>query len=578
MGGRIPSQFIDELLHRIDIVELIQSRITLKKSGANYLALCPFHTEKTPSFNVNPDKQFYHCFGCGASGTAIGFLMEHDNMGFVEAVEELAQRAGLEVPREGGYRQGPDHGDLIELLEKASATYQGWLRNHPQRQRAVDYLKQRGLSGVIAAEYQLGYVPPGWDNIKRALGGDDAKVADKLALCGLLTSKEDGHSYDRFRDRIIFPIRDTRGRTIGFGGRVMGDDKPKYLNSPETPLFHKGRELYGLYEARKAQRKLTSILVVEGYMDVIALAQFEVRNAVATLGTATSADHLEKMFRIVSEVVFCFDGDQAGRDAAWKALNTALPLMRDGREVRFLFLPEGEDPDSLIRAEGKEGLERRIGEALPLSEYFFRQLQQGIDPASVEGRSKIAQQAEPLIASIPQSVYRDLLQKRLNELVGLELSVMPASAPPPFAPRQRQRAPYRRGGRDLKLSLQRRAITILVQCPVVVAACAEGEEVSERWRLLDEPGVALLAELFDQLKSDPGCTTATLLEHWRDRPEYPALSKLAVAELDLSGDPDALAAEFVDALKQMGARHDKRERDRKLEEQLREMLAKRGSQ
>ncbi|MEW8281341.1 MAG: DNA primase, partial [Candidatus Thiodiazotropha taylori] len=347
MAGKIPTHFIDQLLNRVDIVDVINRRVTLKKAGKEFQACCPFHDEKTPSFTVSPSKQFYHCFGCGAHGSAIGFLMEYDNLGFVEAVEELAQSAGLEVPREGGNEQGPDLRPLYELMEKTARFYQHQLKHHAESPAAVDYLKSRGMSGQIAASYGIGFAPPGWDNLTGTLGSDKASL-ERLNKCGLL-SESNGKQYDRFRNRIIFPIRDPRGRTIGFGGRVLGDDKPKYLNSPETPLFHKGRELYGLYEARQANREISNLLVVEGYMDVVALAQHNIQNAVATLGTATTHEHLELIFRNCPEVIFCFDGDRAGRDAAWKALNTSLPLMRDGREVRFLFLPQGEDPDTQVR-------------------------------------------------------------------------------------------------------------------------------------------------------------------------------------------------------------------------------------
>ena len=559
MGGLIPRQFIDELLRRTDIVELIDSRVPLKKTGSNYQALCPFHNEKSPSFSVNPDKQFYHCFGCQASGSAIGFLMEYDNMDFVEVVEELAQRAGLEVPREVNYQEGPDNGDLYDLLEQASQIFQGWLRNHKDSAKAVEYLKGRGLSGEIAAEYQLGYAPPGWDNLKRSLADGRGAVEAKMLQGGLLTEKED-RSYDRFRDRIIFPIRDARGRTIGFGGRVMGDDKPKYLNSPETPIFHKGSELYGLHEARKAMRKITSMLVVEGYMDVIALAQFGVRNCVATLGTATSSDHLERLFRIVSEVVFCFDGDQAGRDAAWKALNTGLPLMKDGRNLGFLFLPDGEDPDSLIRAEGKEGLESRIRQAMPLSEFLFKRLQESIDISSAEGRAKLADQAAPLISKLPKGVYHELLQARLNELVPVGFNLPAAPAP------QKRRIQRPERGGDRRISMQRKAITCLIQYPSV----ADQPDFAEEWRKLDEPGIPLLAEMFDLARSAEGITTARMLEHWSGREEYAALRKLATMDLEIS--EDKVAAEFLDALRRMDEKYRKQQRDFLLEEQLRQAL------
>lgn len=338
MAGKIPAHFIDELLNRVDIVDLINGRVPLKKAGRDYHACCPFHHEKTPSFTVSREKQFYHCFGCGAHNNAIGFLMEYDNLSFVDAVEELAAQIGLEIPRETGDDSGPDYRPLYETLEQAARFYQWQLRKHADADRAIGYLKQRGLTGDISADFGIGFAPPGWDNLIRQLG-QDTKGLERLRLSGLISEPEQNKCYDRFRDRIMFPIRDHRGQTIAFGGRILDDSKPKYLNSPETPVFHKGRALYGLFEARKALRKIERLLVVEGYMDVVALAQFGIRYAVATLGTATTDEHLERLFRTTSEVIFCFDGDRAGREAGWKALQTALPHMKDGREARFLFLP-----------------------------------------------------------------------------------------------------------------------------------------------------------------------------------------------------------------------------------------------
>ncbi|NIP82922.1 MAG: DNA primase, partial [Gemmatimonadetes bacterium] len=352
MAGRIPRQFIDDLLSRVDIVDVVDEYVPLKKGGKDHKACCPFHNEKTPSFTVSADKQFYHCFGCGAHGTAIGFLMEYAHMDFVEAVEDLAARAGLEVPREAGSGQREESlQPIYDILARASAWYQKQLRQHPEAGSAKDYLKGRGLSGEIAAQFQLGFAPTGWDNLLGAIGATDAERA-LMARAGLLVDKGGGGFYDRFRGRVIFPILDRRGRTIGFGGRVLGDDTPKYLNSPESAIFHKGRELYGLYQARKAAGKPERLIVVEGYMDVVALAQHGIRNAVATLGTAATEAHLEQLFRVSQDVVFCFDGDEAGRRAAWRALETALPAMHDGRQAFFMFLPEGQDPDSLVRERG----------------------------------------------------------------------------------------------------------------------------------------------------------------------------------------------------------------------------------
>lgn len=378
MAGLIPQSFIDDLLNRTDIVEVVSSRIQLKKTGKNYSACCPFHKEKTPSFTVSPDKQFYYCFGCGAGGNALGFVMDHDQLEFPQAVEELAKRAGMDVPREerggrGHTPRQPTDSPLYPLLSAAAEFYKQALKSHPARKAAVNYLKGRGLTGEIARDFGLGFAPPGWDNLLKHLGGDNLQLKAMLDAGLLVENSDTGKRYDRFRDRVMFPIRDSRGRIIAFGGRVLGDDKPKYLNSPETPVFHKGQELYGLYEARQKNRDLDEIMVVEGYMDVIALAQQGIRNAVATLGTATSEEHIKRLFRLVPSILFCFDGDQAGRKAAWRALESVLPNLQDGKRVRFLFLPEGEDPDSLVRAEGEDAFRARITQqAQPLAEYFFQ--------------------------------------------------------------------------------------------------------------------------------------------------------------------------------------------------------------
>lgn len=434
MAGLIPQSFIDDLLNRTDIVEVVASRIQLKKAGKNFSARCPFHNEKTPSFSVSPDKQFYYCFGCGAGGNALGFIMDHDHLDFRQAVEEMAKNAGLEVPREEDGRASkprpPTDSPLFAALESAAEFYRGALKNHPTRQAAIEYLKNRGLSGEIARDFGLGFAPPGWDNLLKHLGGDSLQLKTMLDA-GLLIENTDNAEkikrYDRFRDRIMFPIRDTRGRIIAFGGRVLGDDKPKYLNSPETPVFHKGQELYGLFEARKNNRNLDEILVVEGYMDVIALAQQGLRNAVATLGTATSDEHVKRLFRLVPNILFCFDGDPAGRKAAWRALEATLPSLQDGRRARFMFLPEGEDPDSLVRAEGTDAFRARLQQqSQPLADYFFQQLMEEADPGSLEGKAHLATLAAPLLDKIPGANLKTLMQQRLREITGLNF--VPARA------------------------------------------------------------------------------------------------------------------------------------------------------
>ncbi|HZJ93320.1 MAG TPA: DNA primase [Thiopseudomonas sp.] len=440
MAGLIAQGFIDDLLNRTDIVEVVGSRVQLKKSGKNYTACCPFHQEKTPSFSVNHEKQFYYCFGCGAGGNALGFIMDHDHLDFPEAVEELAKRAGVEVEREDSSSSTPHKprqpvdSPLYALLTAASDYYRGALKSHPQRHAAVNYLKNRGVSGVIARDFALGFAPPGWDNLSKHLGGDT--LQEKAMIdAGLLAENEDTkRRYDRFRDRIIFPIHDSRGRIIGFGGRVLGDDKPKYLNSPETAVFHKGQELYGLYEARKHNRQLNEIIVVEGYMDVIALAQQGLRNAVATLGTATSAEHIKRLFRVVPNILFCFDGDNAGRKAAWRALEATLGNLKDGQQARFLFVPDGEDPDSLIRSEGLEAFQARIAQqSVALTEYFFTHLAEEVNLDSLEGKAHMATLASPLIEQIPGANLRALMRQKLTQMTGLDTApeAMPDHSPEP---------------------------------------------------------------------------------------------------------------------------------------------------
>jgi DNA primase len=537
MAGRIPPAFIDELLNRVDIVDLINGRISLKKAGKDYQACCPFHDEKTPSFSVSRDKQFYHCFGCGVHGSAIGFLMEYDNMSFVEAVEELAQQAGVEVPREGGDKpQGPDPRPIYETLEQAAKFYAWQLRDHETAQRAVDYLKGRGLSGEIASTFNIGYAPPGWDNLVRQLGRDKSGL-ERLKKAGL-TSESGDRCYDRLRDRIIFPIRDHRGRTIGFGGRVLGDEKPKYLNSPETPVFHKGRELYGLYEARKALHHLKRLLVVEGYMDVVALAQFGIRYAVATLGTATTPEHLEKLFRTAPEVVFCFDGDRAGREAGWKALNTTLPLMSEGREARFLFLPDGEDPDSLIRQEGNEAFEARIANATPLSRFLFDRLTEQVDMGSLDGRARLAELAKPLLALLPQGVFREMMYRELGEQVKLDPQRLGGQAPQ----RDRRSRTTAKQQPLRAMTPMQKTIALVMQHPEIV----QEANLPTGWQNLNLPGAALLQELLAFLLSRPMLTPDTLLERWRGREEYRYLMKLHAQDLALSA--DTAASELRDSL------------------------------
>ncbi len=534
MPGRISESFINELLTRIDIVDVIERRVPLKKAGREWTACCPFHDERTPSFTVSPQKQFYHCFGCGAHGSAIGFLMNYEHLEFQDAVEELAQDAGLEVVREGGTgpRRREDRSDLYTLLDEAAGWYQQQLAASPE---ARDYCRRRGLDDAVIERFRIGWAPAGWDGILRQLGRSPERLGH-LDQAGMLSVGKSGKKYDRFRERLMFPIMDRRGRVIAFGGRVVGKDQsPKYLNSPETPLFHKGRELFGLWQVKQASSKLERLLVVEGYMDAIALHQAGLPIAVATLGTATTPEHAERLFRSAPEVVFCFDGDRAGRAAAWKAMEAALPCLRDGRQAGFLFLPEGEDPDSLVRAEGRDGFSRRLDQATPLSDYLFDTLAADINTTSIDGRARLAEQARPLIARLPDGAFRDLMAQELERRTGA------SAAPAPAAPPARRAVPGPRGD---KPSLVRSAVVLLLAKPDLASTL----EPPYPFAALQKPGMDLLLELIETARRHPGLHTAALLEHFRQRPEHAFLQKLAMQPL---ADNLDLEHEFAGALEQM---------------------------
>lgn len=524
MSARIPRSFIDDLLSRVDIVDVIDARVPLKKAGKDYKACCPFHDEKTPSFTVSQDKQFYHCFGCGAHGSAIGFLMEYEHMNFPEAVEELAARAGIEVPREAATATRSERADdLIPTLKQAQRFYQQQLRA-PAGRAAVDYLKIRGVSGEIAAAFNLGYAADAWNGLLNAVGTDAAAQA-ALARAGLTVKKDDGGYYDRFRARLMFPIEDYRGRLIGFGGRVIGAGEPKYLNSPDTPLFHKGRELYGLFRAREAIRAANRVLVVEGYMDVIALAQFGVDYAVATLGTATTRDHLERLFRFAPEVVFCFDGDRAGREAAWRALENALPVVHAGRQAGFLFLPEGEDPDTLVRKEGRAAFEARLRNVIALPDLFFQTLSQRVDLQRLDGRARLVELARPLLAAMQPDALRGLMLERLADLAQLTPQRLDALVGRPASATARAPQPQGRATSDRKPSLVRLAVALLLHEPALAAGyIAQRETLGDS----DEPGMDLLRELLNVLAREPHLRTGALVEHFRGSPHEGAIGRLAV--------------------------------------------------
>jgi DNA primase len=559
MAGRIPDSFLDDLVVRSDIVEVIGARVPLKKAGREFKACCPFHNEKSPSFWVSPDKQFYHCFGCGAHGTVIGFLMQYEKMEFLEAVGDLAQRAGLELPREAQAPRDPGTADLHDVMSLAARFFE---QNLADNARARTYAAARGLDAKTTSDFALGYAPDAWDTLLKRFGTRDDERR-RLFQVGLIVERSGGGErandgegaggfYDRFRDRLMFPIRDSRGRVIGFGGRVIDQGEPKYLNSPESPLFHKGRELYGLYEARQARRDFKRLMIVEGYMDVVRLHQAGITYAVATLGTATTQEHLNKLFKMTSEVVFCFDGDAAGRRAARRAMENALGMAHDGHEFRFMFLPEGHDPDTLVASEGAEAFESRLQSALPLSEYLVQQLSSEVDLEHDEGRAKLKDLAVPLFARMPDGIYREMVLERLARQVGmpataLKKKIMAAAqtarpagirgfpAPEETSPQLRGRTGYGHSGvvrgsagrvSAGRGNLLSQAITLVVHHPAAARLVRNTEALGS----VNRPGVPVLKELLEQASGMDNPNTAMLLERWRDRPEYGRLSELAMAE------------------------------------------------
>lgn len=529
MSGLIPESFIEELLGRVDIVEVIERHVPLKRAGREFQARCPFHEEKTPSFTVSPQKQFYHCFGCGAHGSVIGFMMNYEGLEFPDAIEELARRAGLKVPREAG--SAPKRStETYDILESAAKFYTECLKNHPP---AIEYLKGRGFSGEIAREFGIGYAPAGWDGLLKKLGTSTENIA-LLKRAGMLSEGKNGQ-YDKFRNRIMFPIHDRRGRVIAFGGRAMDDDGPKYLNSPETELFHKGRELYGLYLARRKQGRMDRVLVTEGYTDVVALAQFGLRNTVATLGTATTSDQAELLFRAADEVVFCFDGDNAGRKAAWRALENTLPLLREGRQARFLFLPEGEDPDTMMRTAGIEAFEELVQNAQPLSAFFFDHFAGQVDMDSIDGRARLVELARPELTKIPEGVFREMMFEQLEKLARHRVET---SAPAPSKPARRSQPGAAQGHKRTPMRL---ALAHLVQRPALAESVDEN-----RFKENGLPGVDILLELVEFCRQRPHMTTAQLLELWRDHAAQAHLQTLATWALP--GDEEKQAGEFADAL------------------------------
>jgi len=536
--ARIPDAFIDDLLARTDLVEVVGTRVPLKRQGKEYAARCPFHDERSASFTVSPTKQFYHCFGCGAHGTAISFLMHYDRLEFLDAVDELARRVGMEVPRDT--RQKNEDSGTRDLYSALEASAQFFRQQLAGSEKARAYVARRGIDPAIVERYAIGYAPDGFGALRDALGTDPRRM-QLLERGGLFSKNDKGAVYDKFRDRLMFPIHDRRGRVIAFGGRVIDpEDSPKYLNSPETPLFHKGRELYGLWQARQANAKLERLLVVEGYMDVVALAQYGVSQAVATLGTATTPDHAELLFRNAPDVYFCFDGDRAGRAAAWKALESVLPRMKDGRQALFLFLPEGEDPDSLVRTEGADGFDARLRDATPLSEFFFAELSKDVNLSSLDGKARLAERCKPYLAQIPDGAFGDLMRQRLTELTGVGAR---ASAPQTHVPAQRTHDAA--ASTAPKPSLVRSAIVRLLHQPALALAL----EPPYRFAALRQPGIELLADIVALVRERPDISVGALLEHFGEREETAALQKLAMQTLP--GEAAAWRDEFLDAIAQL---------------------------
>jgi DNA primase len=527
MAGKIPRSFIDDLLARTDIVDLIDSKVGLKKAGKDYQACCPFHNEKSPSFTVSQDKQFYHCFGCGANGNAISFVMEYDKLEFVDAIEELASMLNLDVPREQGGSSAPERTAAqkrsdYDLMIHTARFYQHQLKHHANSAAVIDYVKGRGLSGETVKKFMVGYAPSEWDGLCLQLGRNKEQK-EQLVELKLASEKTPGRQFDFFRDRLMFPIRDKRGRVVAFGGRVMqADQGPKYLNSPETRIFHKGFELYGLYEAKQAHKKLEHILIVEGYMDVVALAEKEIEYAVAALGTATTSEHMHTLFRTTDKVICCYDGDRAGRDAAWRALENALPYLNDGKALNFVFLPDGEDPDSLVQKEGKEAFEQRLSEADDFTKVMFNKLSQEIDLTLDSGKAKLLSAALPLIEKIPSEFYQENILEQLGRLIGRTREQL----------NNRLKTPKQQHSieRKFKITPMRQAIGILVQHPNLAKSVPYLPELAQ----MNIAGIGLLLRLQQQALEKETITTAQILEFFRDTDDYEPLIKLATWQHEIN--------------------------------------------
>lgn len=543
MAGRIPKSFIDDVIERTDIVDLIDTRVPLKKAGKNYQACCPFHNEKSPSFSVSPDKQFYHCFGCGAHGNAISFLMEYDQFEFVEAIEELARMHALEIPREDN-KGRPQKFESVsreqklsdyDLMETAAKFFQHQLKHDDNSNQVIEYLKGRKLSGETCQQYGIGYAPDSWDKALKMLA-KTPEQKQQLVDLKVLTQNDSGKVYDFFRNRVMFPIRDKRGRVVGFGGRVIDDSMPKYLNSPETRIFHKGSELYGFHQAKVANPKLEQVLIVEGYMDVVSLAEQGINYAVAALGTATTPEHMSLLFRNTKKVICCYDGDRAGRDAAWRALENALPHLKDGIDLRFAFLPDGEDPDTMVQQEGKEAFEQRMEQATPLLTYFFEHFLAELDVTSDAGKSALHANAKPLIELVPSDYYKEALKAKLAQLLGKSVDNLTGFTKSPMAEVKQQQA-------ELQVTPMRRAIALLLQNPNLAKAVPFIPALSQA----DLPGFKQLIDIQEAILNEPNLKSHVLLERFRDRKEYQLLAKLF--SWDHHIEQEHLEAEFVDTFK-----------------------------
>ena len=553
MAGKIPQNFIDELLTRTDIIDVIDAYVPLKKAGKNHKACCPFHEEKTPSFNVNQDKQFYYCFGCTASGTAITFLMEHLRIGFVEAIEDLASRAGMEIPREA-YNSGDSSSvsnKLYELLESITEYYTNQLKNNKNTNNIINYIKKRNINNEARVEFELGFAPPGWDNLVSNFG--KSKETIKLLVdAGVIIKNDRGSYYDRFRNRLIFPIRDQRGRVIGFGGRVLGDETPKYLNSPETQIFQKGRELYGLFQARKASRDLKDIYIVEGYMDVIALAQFGIKNVVATLGTAATFEHIGKLFRITNKLIFCFDGDKAGEKAAWRALENSLSLLKNGRQVYFIFLPINEDPDTFVNKNGKNAF-INTEMLTPLSDFLFNSISHNINLEILEGRSEMINKTLPYLAKLPLDPYKDIIVKELSKITGYEVNDIQKQL---SIPEKSDLKELKNSNKKVENNRGIEKIRWLIRCLLHQPSLALHVESTESLLALESSGIDFLCELIQLIKKNPNITLGGILENWRDSKFEKRLCELA-SEEDEFNEIGVTNEVFTDAISGLIETHQK---------------------